>query len=427
MSNISNYPNDWPNGMSRGGIVQPPITDGKPVVYVSSVSGLPGGDGTFLRPRDTLANGLVLLPKTGGYIILLPDHSESISSAVTYDNSNVTIIGKSFGNTGAQFVFEDSVNASMLFTGDNISFSGVVKGTSKINAILSPFLFSGNNISGNIYWEDYSSTIEAIRAVVFNGCSSINLNIHYTGFIDGNDCQNAVRLIDCSDSKIMIYAYGNFSTACIEMATTASKNITVYGYVYNNSVSDGSKDIVDTVTGSTWYGELSDGKVGEPFSGGSSKAWGPNSSAEDIEQILSFAQKTVLTSPAAMVNNQTIFTISGGSVAVYGIMSTCVTANDTTASTLQYASVPTVGNTVNLCDVSASLANKTPGSTVTITGDFADAAVVSANGGGAISFGQTPIVVPEGIIKINVGVGSTTGTWKHTLFYTPLGKSVLVS
>jgi hypothetical protein len=56
-------------------------------------------------------------------------------------------------------------------------------------------------------------------------------------------------------------------------------------------------------------------------------------------------------------------------------------------------------------------------------------AVVAASAGG-VALGTNVanrIVVKDGAIKLVIGVGSTTGTWKHYLRYTPLGTGVQVN
>lgn len=138
-------------------------------------------------------------------------------------------------------------------------------------------------------------------------------------------------------------------------------------------------------------------------------------------------QKPTSTATAAtMVNGTTIFTVTGGPIQIVSIGSLCITANDATASTLQYAADGTVGGAVNISGASASLANAAAGTIVAaVPGTLATAPAVYADGVGIA--GTVGIIVPAGIIKIVVGVGSTTGTWRHFITYVPLTLDSLVN
>jgi len=121
----------------------------------------------------------------------------------------------------------------------------------------------------------------------------------------------------------------------------------------------------------------------------------------------------------AMVNGDTIFTLVGD-VQLLNLVSECVTDNDSTASTIQYSSIPTIGTATTISGASTSLASVTAGCVVTLPGDsFLTAPIISPSG---VALSQTArgIYAPAGLIKIVIGVGSTTGTWRHYLRYFPL-------
>ncbi len=122
---------------------------------------------------------------------------------------------------------------------------------------------------------------------------------------------------------------------------------------------------------------------------------------------------------AVMVNGTTIFTISGGPVQIVSIGAICVTANNGTASTLQYSADGTDGSATTITGASASLASAAAGTIVaSVPGDLTTAPALYANGVGVA--GTVGIIVPAGVIKTVVGVGSTTGTWKQFIRYVPL-------
>lgn len=136
-------------------------------------------------------------------------------------------------------------------------------------------------------------------------------------------------------------------------------------------------------------------------------------------------EKQCETTAATMVNGTDIFRITGGPIEILALGALCVTANDGTASTLQYRADGTNGSATTITAASASLANAAAGTIVAaVPGTLATAAAVYANGVGIN--GTVGIIVPEGIIEIVIGTGSTTGTWRHFIRYRPLFTGVQV-
>ena len=142
---------------------------------------------------------------------------------------------------------------------------------------------------------------------------------------------------------------------------------------------------------------------------------------------------SAVSATAVMVNGDTLFTITGGPIAILALQSVCITANNGTASTLQYQSNPTVGSAATISGASASLASATAGSTVTMNPGTvlplttAPDLVTAANGGVEVLLDAEKILVQAGTIKAVIGVGSTTGTWRHYIAYVPLAPGVTVS
>jgi hypothetical protein len=135
------------------------------------------------------------------------------------------------------------------------------------------------------------------------------------------------------------------------------------------------------------------------------------------------APKVANTSVAAvMVTATTIFTVTGGPIFIEELISLCVTANDATASTLQWSADGTVGAATTFTGASASLASFAAGGMVvcnfTAIGTAPD--LITA-GVGLASVKTRGIIVPAGIITTTIGVGSTTGTWNHFMRWRPMG------
>ena len=142
-------------------------------------------------------------------------------------------------------------------------------------------------------------------------------------------------------------------------------------------------------------------------------------------------EKCIATAAAVMVNGNTLVTIAGGPIEIVDLQSVCVTTNDGTGSTLQYQSVPTVGSATTISGATSTLAGVAAGSSVRLAPtalSTAPAIALAAGGGAQLGTNVANcITVQPGTLKIVVGVGSTTGTWKHYLRYKPLASSVTVS
>lgn len=140
-----------------------------------------------------------------------------------------------------------------------------------------------------------------------------------------------------------------------------------------------------------------------------------SASTFDISDHVSSTTKKV------MVTGDTIFTTTGD-VLIYALESECYTLNGATASTLQYSVTNnTTSTTATISGTSASLANLPAGATILAQlGALANAPVVTtAAGAGAFPWGA--VRVPgNSSIKLVVGVGSTTGTFGHSVRYEPV-------
>ena len=141
-------------------------------------------------------------------------------------------------------------------------------------------------------------------------------------------------------------------------------------------------------------------------------------------------ETSVESATAVMVNGTTIFTVTGGPIIIVDLLSVCVTANDGTASTLQWSSTPTVGSAATFSGASASLASATAGTTVRLAPTaLSTAPVIATAAAGGVQLGTNvanQIVVKDGTITTVIGVGSTTGTWRHILRYIPLSPNASV-
>lgn len=150
-------------------------------------------------------------------------------------------------------------------------------------------------------------------------------------------------------------------------------------------------------------------------------------STNPITSGIDLSDHTASTSPKVMVTGDVIFT-TVGDILVYSLCSECYSANGATASTLQY-SVTNTGTATSqtISGASASLANAAIGvSVLAQLGALANIPVVT-NAAGVGAFPWGAVRIPGGSrITTTIGVGSTTGTWKHYIRYEPLEANATV-
>lgn len=149
------------------------------------------------------------------------------------------------------------------------------------------------------------------------------------------------------------------------------------------------------------------------------------------DPTFTMTEKAVESAEKVMVNGDIVFTISGGPIAILDLLSICITANGVTASTAQWQTAPTVGTATVFSGATATLASATAGTSFRLAPTALSTAppIVTAANGGALQLGTNVanlIIVGAGTIKLVIGTGSTTGTWKHYLTYRPLSPQASV-
>ena len=420
MTNLSSLNVAGVPTMGMSGI-PPTLTN---IWFVNSTTGSSGNPGTQQLPFAALANALSVAA-AGDVIVLEAGHAETITAAagINVNVAGVTIVGLGVGAQRPTFTFTTSTAATITMTAANVSMTNII-GTTTIDQIVSPFVVSAAGVTLGLTWNDQDATHEALRAVLTTAAANnFTLNLNYNGFTAGTHVVNAVRLVGGRNAAITVNFYGIVTTAVVEFATTATVDTQISGLFYVSGTTNLSKNVVDTITGSTWSVQGYDAAGGVSFDGGSGKAV----ASSDVSSISSVQEQVAFKAAATLVNAQTLFTVAGGPIAIIGLVSICVTGNDATASTLQYSATPTVGSAQTISAASASLASALAGASVTLAGTaLATAALLNANGPNLIANPGT-IMVPAGTIKAVVGVGSTTGTWAHYIRYKPLAAGVTVS
>lgn len=134
-----------------------------------------------------------------------------------------------------------------------------------------------------------------------------------------------------------------------------------------------------------------------------------------------------ITSTKVMTTLDTVFT-AFGDVLITSLVSECITTGTPAASTIQYQVNPTVGANTTISGVSASLVSAVLGTTVALNGTAVTTAPDILVAGPALGTTTArPIIFPAGVLKIVIGTGPTTGTWRHLLRYAPLTPGAYVT
>lgn len=477
MPTQNNLLTNFPNGATSFGLpligsggTAPTVTGN--VWFVNSNDGSNGNDGQSPATAfATLQAGInASVANNNDIIFVAANHAETITAAggVTVNKAGLIIWGLGEGAEWPTFTFSTATTASFLVTALAVQVANII-GLSGINALVNPFNVQASTCTMNLVWRDTASNVEAVRAVLMNASATrFNLTLKHIGQTGGSACVNAVRLVGNGDTRIQIDAYGKYSTGVVEFATTAATNVVVTGYMYNSGTTDGSKDVVDTITGSTWYAQIEDGAAGFTFEGGSGSPFvksdassvnanlavptanstanalvrdvvgnktdasvylptATNSEIAYLKGAADLQENVVVSATAVLANGTTLFTIAGGPIALINLMSICQTANGAVATTLQYSSSGTLGTTTQtISGTSAALTSATAGTTVIFQGTaLSTAPLVNANAANIAL--NTSIVLPAGTITSVVATGPSTGTWTHYIRYVPLAKGVTVS
>lgn len=239
--------------------------------FVDSGSGSDTNSGTsWSQALATLSTAIGKCTASQGDTIYLAEgHAEDVESAgaITVNVAGINIIGLGRGASRPTFTFKTATTATMIISSASVYVENIICLTA-LDSVVSPVVISGANVElNNVEFQDTSSTVEAVRAILTTATAdNLVLNIKHRGFA-GDAGVNLVRLVGANNAEITVNAYGKYSTALVELHTTACSNVQLYGFMHNDGVSDGTDTIVDTVTGSTYYGCVHDGESGKIITG----------------------------------------------------------------------------------------------------------------------------------------------------------------
>ncbi len=244
------------------------------IIFVNSATGNSNGDGTSLRPFSTLESAMNKSGLSAGdAIILMEGHAETISGAAgaAIDVAGVSVIGLGVGNKRPTFSFSATAS-TIVMTAASCSLRNIIT-KATVDSVVSCIVVSAAGCTIDVEHQDTSAAVEAVRVVLTTSAAdNLTCNVVYKGFTAGNATVNTVRLVGVDNARVNVDFYGVVTTAIVEMTTPASTNVFVTGKFYTSGTTDLSKNVVDTVGGSTWSVDGFDAAAGANFSGGSGNA-----------------------------------------------------------------------------------------------------------------------------------------------------------
>jgi hypothetical protein len=209
----------------------------------------------------------------GDVIFVAPGYAETVTSAggITASVDGTTILGLGVGADRPTITLATNNTATILVSGDSVTIKNWLVIGNK-NGITNPINVTGANPTLDIEYRDTSASVEAVTAIQMTSVVHGSVKLKYQGFIAGSSCVNAIEMNGCDDMRVDVDFYGKASTGVVEFAGAASKNVIVNGDFYVSGTTNLSKNVVDTIGGSTWSVDGFDGAAGGAFSGGSGNA-----------------------------------------------------------------------------------------------------------------------------------------------------------
>jgi hypothetical protein len=217
----------------------------------------------------------------GDVIYVAPGHAETItaSNTLALDVAGVAVIGMGYGADRPTFSVGTDAAATITISGASVSMMNVIV-KSALDGLNTAMTITGASCYLDIEHQDTSATVEANIAITCTGDQFV-CRLRDIGFAGGNARTHSIVLTGVDNARIDIDHFGKPSTAVVDFVTTACTDVEVRGTVYVSGTTDGSKNVLDTATGSTWYIDIIDAAAGSRFTGGSASA----PASDDISTI----------------------------------------------------------------------------------------------------------------------------------------------
>lgn len=268
---VSNFPNGFPNGVSLNGI---PVLNTYPgnVYWVNSETGSDLASlGTRQAPFASLQFAIdQCVSERGDLIIVAGQHRENITAAnsIAVDKNGVSIIGLTGGDLNKPVFRYTETAATFTVSASGVSISNL-HFQFAIIAVVNPIIVAATGHEASISVSmDAATLYPPTRFMSVGAANFVKINLEAVS-LASSGLTEGIRVNGAISPQIYINAYGKPSAAWVNFVTVAVQNAHVTGYMYVVGTTNFTKDVVDTVTGSTWFAYLQDGAAGITVQGGS--------------------------------------------------------------------------------------------------------------------------------------------------------------
>jgi hypothetical protein len=340
----------------------------------------------------------------GDVIFLMPGHAENLAGAtsVAMDKAGIRVIGLGQGALRPTFTATAAAGCIAISAASCSIENIILTNTGTFNFSNGFTVTAADAAFKDVAIRDSAADSEFVVGILTdtNANRLVVDGLDYVGLVGGDAAASIIRLIGADDVRIRNSRfYGNWTTAGIEMKTTACLDVQVDNcYFYESGTTDFSLAVVNTGgTASTWHvRNCWDGAAAKEFSGGSGGALagvdittvsGGVSTNTSFLTVLSGSVKAV--SQGVSTNASAITTVSAGvsSATSTLLVTSGGVSTNTSFLTILSGSVKTVSQGVStnasiITTVSVGVSTNTSMLTTVSTGVSANTSIATTVSGG---------------------------------------------
>jgi hypothetical protein len=209
----------------------------------------------------------VATANNGDIIYVMPGHAETYSTTgtkITFDKAGLTIICLGEGADRPTFTFSH-VDATMLMSAASVVFKNFLFVTG-IDSVVTFCTVSGADCTVEGEVRD-AANVEVIDAFTVTGHRFKAKIVHHGDRATGDANNSTIALNSVDGANIYVEAFGIAQVGIVDLRSAASHEVVVNGVFEVVGTTDLSKNVVDTITGSTYQALGFDVAAGKRFSG----------------------------------------------------------------------------------------------------------------------------------------------------------------
>lgn len=392
------------------------------IFYVNSSTGSDSNNGTTPALATATIDAAINLctASHGDVIYVYPGYTQTITGAtgIIPDTAGVTIIGLGEGADRPTITYGTNTTANIPISGASTKIKNMVLLCNVASCVAAVTISASDVVLEDIEIRDQSGKEFVTPILTTNAGDRLKLTrIFHNGQVGGSQCTEGLSLIgvdscDITDCKLM----GKYSTACVNMLTTACTKVVIRNATFQNGTDKTlTKLVKDTQGSSTWclasgYDVVSGREVA-------------GSNAQTVSPI-GDEWRYATASSTSPLTAATLWTYTGTIEAqIVGRVTTAIQAQATTVKLQVTSDALSAADLCTTKDVNAFAA----GSLLTIPGAVASAMIGTTGVANAVSQ-ITPSVmtcVTSGTIQPVFGAASTGAiTWE--MRWRPISKGASV-